>query len=82
MLRISNVNVYGLEESSIAAGYPMRVDLPRLMPECEQKDIDRLKKNKDREMRINKNNYIANWKSLEKEIREFLKCPDKWYNNE
>jgi len=28
MLRISNTQVYGLEESCIASGYPMRTDLP------------------------------------------------------
>ena len=28
MLKISNVKVYGLEESIIASGYPFRTDLP------------------------------------------------------
>lgn len=31
MLRISNTQVYGLEESCIASGYPMRTDLPHPM---------------------------------------------------
>lgn len=35
MLKITNVNVYGLEESIIASGYSMRVDLPKDIQEEE-----------------------------------------------
>ena len=29
MLQITNVNIYGLEESILASGYPMKLDLPK-----------------------------------------------------
>lgn len=36
MIQITNVKVYGLDESVIASGYPMRTDLPNMMWICDQ----------------------------------------------
>jgi hypothetical protein len=41
MLRISNTQVYGLEESLIASGYPKRDDLPREFSDGRYPEIDR-----------------------------------------
>ena len=41
---ISNVNVYGLEESMIASGYPMKSGNPHIMQSATGKDFDRMQK--------------------------------------
>ena len=38
-INICNVRVYGLEESMVASGYPMRTDLPQKMCALGEKDI-------------------------------------------
>jgi hypothetical protein len=44
MLQISNTKVYGLDESMIASGYPMRVDLPLEMNLISDDDYKRMTK--------------------------------------
>lgn len=41
MLEIRNAMVYGLHESIVASGYPMRTDLPADMKECCSRDFNR-----------------------------------------
>lgn len=43
-INICNVRVYGLEESMVASGYPMRTDLPQKMYALGEKDILRANK--------------------------------------
>lgn len=47
MLRINNVQVYGLEESIIASGYPMRTDLPCDIEDNEEHWLDHKEYEKD-----------------------------------
>lgn len=43
MLEVKNVKVYGLDESCVASGYPMKTNEPKAI-ECTDKDINRMKR--------------------------------------
>lgn len=44
LLEVKNVNVYGLEESCVASGYPMSTGDTAVINGCTNKDINRMKR--------------------------------------